>query len=165
MSHESHATQDLVEQAQNSVNGRQHVLEKLTDTLQGAQAREKATINDLQGAVRGVDECERSIAMAASRIKQAKERKADLDAEVDRAVAAGDDGDGDGDGDDADVRGCGCGSGADACAAAAAESELLAHENDCGSLLRLHQQRLQQAKNEIAVHRRQQVRLRAIPAA
>jgi hypothetical protein len=46
-----------------------------------------------------------------------------------------------------------------ACSAAAAESELLGHENDAGSLLRQHQQLLQQAKNEIAVHRRQQVQL------
>ncbi len=72
--------------------------------------------------------------MSASRIKAAKERKSDLDGEVDKAAAA----------------------------AAAAESELLGHENDAGSLLRQHQQRLQQLKNEIGVHRRQQDKLRVI---
>jgi hypothetical protein len=49
-----------------------------------------------------------------------------------------------------------------AAAAAAAESELLGYENDAGSLLRQHQQRLQQFKNEIGVHRRQQDKLRVI---
>lgn len=129
----------------------QHVLDKLSETLQQVQAlpcpsldsphdspqvqaKEKSTINDLQGAIRAVDECERSIALSASRIKAAKERKSDLDGEVDKAAAA----------------------------AAAAESELLGHENDAGSLLRLHQQRLQQLKNEIGVHRRQQDKLRVI---
>jgi hypothetical protein len=128
------------------------VLEKLSDTLQQArktlkhdrslqaltflqvQIKEKVTINDMQGAIRAVDECERSIALAASRIKACNERKHDLDAEVDKAAAA----------------------------AAAAESELLGYENDAGSLLRQHQQRLQQAKNEIGVHRRQQDKLRVI---
>lgn len=128
------------------------MLEKLSDTLQQArqtlqpkrslhaltfvqvQMKEKATINDLQGAIRAVDECERSIALAASRIKASNERKHDLDAEVAKAAAA----------------------------AAAAESELLGYENDAGSLLRQHQQRLQQAKNEIGVHRKQQDKLRVI---
>lgn len=72
--------------------------------------------------------------MAASRIKASKERKHDLDAEVEKAAAA----------------------------AAAAESELLGYENDSGSLLRQHQQRLQQLKNDIGVHRRQQDKLRVI---
>jgi hypothetical protein len=88
----------------------------------------------MQGAIRAVDESERSIGLSMSRIKAAKERKSDLDAEVDRAAAA----------------------------AAAAESELLGYENDAGSQLRLHQQRLQQAKNEIGVHRRQLDKLRVI---
>ena len=111
---EANAMQDLVDAAQNSVNGREHVLEKLTDTLQLAQAREKATINDLQGAVRAVDECERAIALAASRIKAAKERKADLDCEVDKAAAAGGGGGGvddDDDDDDDDDGGGGSGGG------------------------------------------------------
>ena len=131
---EANAMQDLVDEAQNSVNGRKHVLEKLSDTLQQAQEKEKSTINDLQGAIRAVDECERSISMSASRIKASNERKRDLDAEVDKAAAA----------------------------AAAAESELIGYENDAGSLMRQHQQRLQQAKNEIGVHRKQQDKLKII---
>jgi hypothetical protein len=72
--------------------------------------------------------------MAASRMKASKERRHDLYAEVKKAAAA----------------------------AAAAQSELLGYENDSGSLLRQHQQRLQQLKNEIGVHRRQQDKLRVI---
>ncbi len=98
------------------------------------QAKEKSTINDMQGAIKAVDECERSIALSMSRIKAAKERKSDLDAEVDKAAAA----------------------------AAAAESELQGYENDAGSRLRQHQQRLQHVKNEIGVHRKQLDKLRVI---
>jgi hypothetical protein len=54
--------------------------------------------------------------------------------------------------------------GGDSPAAAIAESELMAYENDAGSLLRQHQQRLQQAKNDLAIHRRQQDKLRVIEA-